>query len=80
MAHLKRTPASVESLKNLQSDRPPMLNHSVFAVTITVAFFIAFVDMISALDESISKTGGVELCLRVRELLFTFGIDQVIQA
>ena len=52
-----------------------MLDDSVFAIIFTVAFLVAFVDVIPALDKGISKTGGVELCLGVRELLFTFGID-----
>ena len=53
-ALLKRTPASIGGLEDFQPDCSPMLNHSILAVVTTIALFIAFVDVISALDEGIS--------------------------
>ena len=80
MTLLKRTPASIGGLEDFQPDRSPMLNHSILAVVTTVAFFIAFVDVVSAFDKGISKTSSASLCLRVWELFFAFGIDQIIKA
>lgn len=48
-----RTPASIRCLKNFQSDLPSMLYDSIFAITITVATAIAFVDMVSSFDKRI---------------------------
>ena len=79
-ALLERTPASIGGLEDFQPDRSPMLNYSIFAILIAVALLVALVDVVSALDEGISQTGGIELCLRIWELLFAFGIDQIIEA
>ena len=54
MALLKRTPASIGGLEDFQSDRSPMLNHSILAVVTTVALFVALVYVVSALYKGIS--------------------------
>ena len=62
-AFLKRTPAPVGGLENFQPDRSPMLNYSILAIVAAVALLVTFVDVVPTLNESISKTGGVQLCL-----------------
>lgn len=49
----ERTPASIGCLEYFQSNLPSVLYNSVLAIHLTVASSIAFVDMISSVEESI---------------------------
>ena len=53
MTSLVRTPASISCLEDLQSNLPPMLHDSVFAVVAAITAFITLVYMIPPFKKGI---------------------------